>query len=64
MSFFSALYMLWNVLIVIISCKIVYSKKKNDPYFGMGKNGDFELCAQQIWIKLSWNKWVVGNLTE
>ena len=44
MSFFSALYMLWNVLIVNISCNLyIYSKKKkkkkkNDPYFGMGKN--------------------------
>ena len=44
MSFFSALYMLWNVLIVNISCNIVTNiqkkktKKKYDPYFGMGKN--------------------------
>ena len=42
MSFFSALYTLWNVLIVNILCNLyIYSKKKtkkNDPYFGMGKN--------------------------
>ena len=41
MSFFSALYMLQNVLIVNISCNFVINiqkKKKNDPYFGMGKN--------------------------
>ena len=28
------------------------------------KNGDFKLRAQQIWINLSWNKWMVDNLTE
>ena len=39
MPFFSALYMVWNVLIVNIPCNIVKKKKKkNDPYFGMGKN--------------------------
>ena len=39
MSFFSALYMLWNVLIVNILCNLyIYSKNKNDLYFGMGKN--------------------------
>ena len=42
MSFFSALYMLQNVPIVIILCKLVYlfkkKKEKKDPYFGMGKN--------------------------
>ena len=51
MSFFSALYMLRNVLIVNILCNLyIYSKKKKksifiqkkkkkkDPYFGMGKN--------------------------
>ena len=40
MSFFSALYMLRYVLIVKIfrvTC-ILIQKKKNDPYFGMGKN--------------------------
>ena len=39
MSFFSALYMLQNVLIVNILCNIVITiQKQNDPYFGMGKN--------------------------
>ena len=40
MSFFSALYTLRNVLIVNIPCNLyIYSKqKKNNPYFGMGKN--------------------------
>ena len=43
MSFFSALYMLRYVLIVkliLVSCILIQKKKKkkNDPYFGMGKN--------------------------
>ena len=44
MSFFSALYMLRNVLIVNILCNLLFvqkkkeKEKKKDPYFGMGKN--------------------------
>ena len=41
MSFFSALYMLRNVLIVLLHVTCIFiqkKKKKNDPYFGMGKN--------------------------
>ena len=36
----SALYMLWSVPIVKVILVIVYysKKKKNDPYFGIGKN--------------------------
>ena len=36
--FLSALYMLQYVLIVNFCNCIFIQKKKNDPYFGMGKN--------------------------
>ena len=36
--FLSALYMLQYVPIVTILVNCIFFKKKNDPYFGMGKN--------------------------
>ena len=53
--FLSALYMLQYVPILIILVIVYFSKKKNDPYFGMGKNTKVMPQYPTIYL-FSWEK--------